>query len=127
MGALINYINEKLDIADEYQRVFGKPMPNGKFFCPFHHNTNTPAAKRYFNGIKCFSCDKFYTVYDLLKQFNPRRIEEIAGSSVLPNTKNITFVSDKDKINIVQYNESDDIKTIINKILQDNGIPIQEQ
>lgn len=126
-GALINYINEKLDIGVEYQRVFGRQMPNGKFFCPFHHNTNTPAAKRYFNGIKCFSCDKFYTVYDFLKQFNPRRIDEIAGSAVLPNTNNITFVSNKDKINIVKYDDNDNIKSIIDKILRANGISIQEQ
>ena len=66
-------------------------------------------------------------MYDFLKQFNPRRIDEIAGSAVLPNTNNITFVSNKDKINIVKYDENDNIKSIIDKILQANGISIQEQ
>ena len=125
MGALIQYVNEKLDIAEEYQRVFGKAMPKGKFFCPFHTNVNTPAAKRYFNGIKCYSCNKFYTVYDLLKTFNPNRLNEIASSTILPHfDKNNNFASDKEKINIISYNANDNIKNIINKILISNGISV---
>ena len=126
MGALVSYINEKLDIGEEYQSVFGKPIPSGKFFCPFHHNTITPAAKRYFNGIKCYSCNKFYTVYDFLKAFNPQKIEKIAGSSILEPTTNITTFVEKEKINIVKYDDNDSIQNILNKILQNNGIPIQE-
>ena len=122
MGALIDHINENLDIDTEYQRIFGKPIPSGKFFCPFHTNVNTPAAKRYFNGIKCYSCNKFYSVYDLLKAFNPQRISDIASSSILPTsfkTNNVTF-AEKEKVNIIQYDSNDTIQNIINQIIQGN-------
>ena len=124
MGALIQYVNEKLDIAEEYQRVFGKAMPRGKFFCPFHTNINTPAAKRYFNGIKCYSCNKFYTVYDFLKTFNPNRLNEIAGSKILPTNNSNTFASNKEKINVISYDTDKHIKNIINKILTANGVSV---
>lgn len=122
MGALIKYINEHLDIADEYQLAFGKPIPNGKFFCPFHTNVNTPAAKRYFNGIKCYSCNRFYSVYDLLKTFNPNRIEQIATSEVLPTYNDNVGYIEKERINIIQYDANDSMENILSKILQSNGI-----
>ena len=52
-------------------------LPLGKMFCPFHDNRNTPAAKRYGNFIKCFSCGRTYGVYDLLKEFNPSRLAQV--------------------------------------------------
>ena len=124
MGALISYINENLDIANEYRLAFGKNMPSGKFFCPFHTNVNTPAAKRYYNGIKCYSCNKFYTVYDLLKTFNPTRLEQISGSAILPYKQNNVTFANKEKIKIVSYNDNSDIQTIINQILTGNDIQI---
>lgn len=124
MGALIEHINNNLDISEEYQKIFGRPIPDGKFFCPFHPNVNTPAAKKYFNGIKCYSCNKFYTVYDLLKAFNPKKIEEIAGSSVLESKYNFVTFAEKEKINIVNYDANEGIENIINQILKANGVSI---
>lgn len=125
MGALIEHINNDLDISEEYQKIFGRPIPDGKFFCPFHPNVNTPAAKRYFNGIKCYSCNRFYTVYDLLKAFNPQKIEEIAGSSVLQSKTNFVTFAEKEKINVIRYDDNDSIENILNQILQANGVSIQ--
>lgn len=124
MGALIEHINNDLDIGEEYQKIFGRPIPDGKFFCPFHPNVNTPAAKRYFNGIKCYSCNRFYTVYDLLKAFNPQKIEEIAGSSVLQSKTNFVTFAEKEKINVIRYDDNDSIENILNQILQANGVSI---
>ena len=83
MVKIIDYINNNLDIDQEYQRIFGRKIPTGKMYCLWHDNTNTPAAKRYGNVIHCFSCGRNYTVYDLLKKFDPKRIEEIKGTIIL--------------------------------------------
>lgn len=105
MSKLISYINENYDIGDEYYQIFGKSLPSGKFFCPFHDNKNTPSAKRYGNVIHCFgACGRSFSVYDLLKRFNPNRIEEIKSStliSVSPQSQKSNFMQikhiDRDK------------------------------
>lgn len=71
------YCNNKLSLEEEYEDIFEKRLPLGKMFCPFHDNHNTPAAKRYGNFIKCFSCGRTYGVYDLLKEFNPSRLAQV--------------------------------------------------
>lgn len=82
---LIQYINENLSLDEEWFRVFGTNIPESKFYCPFHDNKNTPSAKRYGNGIKCFGyCQHFYSLYEFLKKFNPDRIEEIKRTIILP-------------------------------------------
>lgn len=72
----------------------------GSMFCPFHLNTDTPAAQFHNNdadGIQriwCFSCKRQYTSYDyltkILKQdainyiytyFTPDQIQEILASN----------------------------------------------
>ena len=84
MRKIADYINNHLDIGEEYRRIFNKEMPNGKFFCPFHENVNTPSAKRYGNRIKCFGlCGRWYSVYDLLKHFNLSRIDEISSTVIV--------------------------------------------
>ena len=77
----IQYVNS-LDIREEYRNTFGSILPTGKFFCPWHHNVNTPAAKVYGNHIKCFSCNRNYTVFDLLRAFNPSRLDSLSKSVV---------------------------------------------
>jgi hypothetical protein len=77
----IEYVNN-LSIWEEYRNTFGHPLPAGKFFCPFHTNVNTPAAKVYGNHIKCFSCNRNYTVFDLLRAFNPSRLDSLSKSVV---------------------------------------------
>lgn len=74
---LAYYCNNNLSLEEEYEDIFDKKLPEGKMFCPFHDNKNTPAAKRYGNFIKCFSCGKTYGVYDLLYEFNPGRLAQI--------------------------------------------------
>ena len=66
-----------LPIQDEYRITFGTDLPKGKFFCPWHYNVNTPAAKVYGNRIKCFSCNRSYSTFDLLRDFNPERLTEL--------------------------------------------------
>lgn len=66
-----------LSIQDEYRNTFGEDIPRGKFFCPWHYNVNTPAAKVYNNRIKCFSCNRSYSTFDLLRDFNPERLSEL--------------------------------------------------
>lgn len=84
---LIEYINQNLSIDEEYYEVFAKQLPNGKMFCPFHDNHNTPAAKKYGNGIKCFGqCNRYFSVYDFIKRFNPNKINEVKQSVLLPRT-----------------------------------------
>lgn len=123
MNKVAEYINNNLRIEDEYRRIFGRSMPTGKFFCPFHVNTNTPAAKHYFNGIKCFSCNKFYTVYDLLMAYDKGRIDEVKGSVVIKDSVDEKPQTEL-KITFVEYNATDNIKDILNKILEANGIEV---
>lgn len=85
---VIKYINDNLSLDEEWYRVFGTTIPEGKIFCPFHQNVNTPSAKRYGNGIKCFGyCQHYYTLYEFLKKFNPDRIEEIKKTVILPEVQ----------------------------------------
>lgn len=112
MGKVIDYINSSLSFKDEYKRIFGKSVPEGKMFCPFHNNVNTPAAKVYGNVLKCFSCNRIYTVYDLLKKYDPKRIEEVKQSNILPD------VDTKSKqIKLVSFDRNKPIKDIICTIL----------
>lgn len=78
----IDYVND-LSIRDEYFNTFGTTLPTGKFFCLWHHNVNTPAAKVYGNHIKCFSCNRNYTTFDLLRDFNPDRLEHLSRTVLL--------------------------------------------
>lgn len=77
---LVSWINKNIDFAETYQRMFNKDIRYGKCFCPFHENTDTPAAKYYeeSNTIYCFSCQRIYSSYDLLLAYAPDKINEIA-------------------------------------------------
>lgn len=114
MGKIIEYINSNLDIGEEYYGIFGKKIPTGKMYCPFHDNTNTPAAKRYGNVIHCFSCGRSYSVYDLLKRFNPKRIEEVKTSCILPDVVTTKFVGKK--FPIINVDRSKTIPEILKDI-----------
>lgn len=111
---LIEYINSTLSIDEEYYEVFGKQIPNGKMFCPFHDNHNTPAAKKYGNGIKCFGqCNRYFSVYDFLKRFNPAKINEVKQSILLPHTLSVTK---SNKIKIYDIDRSQSIEQIVKGI-----------
>lgn len=116
-----DYVNGTLNIDTEYRRIFGRDIPSGKFFCPFHVNTNTPAAKRYFNGIKCFSCNRFYTVYDLLYTFDRKRLDDIKGSMVIEPLKQSTLQQQK-RVKTVEYDPNGRMTDILNMILKTNEI-----
>ena len=121
LSSFRDYVNGTLSIDDEYKRIFGKNMPSGKFFCPFHVNTHTPAAKKYFNGIKCFSCNRFYTVYDLLNVYDKKRLEDLKGSMIIEPVKTVILQQQK-RIKIITYNPDNNIKDIITQILKANEI-----
>lgn len=81
MHKIIEYINTTCDLDDEYYQIFQRHLPTGKFICPnpeHQHVNNTPSCKRYGNVFKCFGqCNRVFGVYDLLKWYNPKRIDEL--------------------------------------------------
>lgn len=121
LSSFRDYVNGTLSIDDEYRRIFGRDIPTGQFFCPFHVNVNTPAAKRYFNGIKCFSCNRFYTVYDLLNVYDKKRLEDLKGSMIIEPIKTVTLQQQK-RIKVIDYDPDNEIKEIITQILKANEI-----
>ena len=82
----IQYVNG-LSLEEEYLRIFGEE-PVGKIMCPFHPNTNTPAAKVYDNRIKCFVCQRTYGTFSLLARYNPDRLEQLARSAPMQTPQN---------------------------------------
>lgn len=90
MGKIIDYINENLSLSEEYKAIFRRDLPNGKFMCPnpmHQHKSNTPSCKAYGNKFKCFGqCNRVFGVYDLLKWYNPKRIDEVVSSVVIEET-----------------------------------------
>lgn len=81
---LAKYVNEHYDVRELYKEVTGRVPPEGKCFCPFHHNVNTPAAKIYGNALKCFGqCNRLFTPYDFLKKFFPEELTKVVQSVVL--------------------------------------------
>ena len=90
MGKLIDYINKNLSLEDEYKMIFGREIPSGKFICPnpgHSHVNHTPSCKAYGNVFKCFGqCNRVFGVYDLLKWYNPKRIDEIKSSIIIEET-----------------------------------------
>lgn len=122
MSKVSRYINDNLNFADEYFAIFGKKLHDyGKCFCPFHHNVNTPAAKYYkdSNSLYCYSCKCSYSVYDLLRSFNPSRIDEIASSQVLPEVETKVCIGLRP---FVDVDRSLPIGDIIKQILNDTVI-----
>lgn len=108
MGKVIDYINS-LSIRDEYYRIFGKRIPEGKMYCCFHNNTNTPSAKCYGNHIHCFSCNKNYGTYDLLKKYDPQRIDDLKSSAVMETEQE----SPHDRIKIKSIDRSKPIDRVL--------------
>lgn len=115
MNKLSHYVNNNLDIGEEYSLVFGKSIPTGKMFCLWHNNINTPAAKRYGNIIKCFgTCNKAFSVYDLLTKFNPERLTQLKETLVLNDVDN----EEKKPFCLMVVNRNKPISSILNSILE---------
>lgn len=64
-------INRNFTFADLSKRFEGVDSSTGNIFCPFHDNTETPAAKMYWDEereiwiLHCFGeCHRNYTAYD---------------------------------------------------------------
>lgn len=83
---LVEWVNSHLSFRDEYQRIFGKELPYGNAFCPFHNNVVSPAAKLYGNWLKCYGCGRSYSVFDLLQRFDPDSLKRLSMSGVIPET-----------------------------------------
>lgn len=82
---LIDYINDNYSIVEELQNYTSFRPSQGKVFCPFHHNVNTPAAKLYNNRLKCFGeCNRMFGVYDVWKRWDPKRIDEVKSKVFVP-------------------------------------------
>lgn len=85
---VIDYINENFSLVEELQNYTNFKPSQGKVFCPFHHNVNTPAAKLYGNKLKCFGeCNRMFGVYDVLKRWDPKRIDEIKSKLISTTVK----------------------------------------
>lgn len=69
-------INQKYDIREAWVLCFGDYPPSGKCYCPFHENTNSPAAKVYDYGMRCFGkCSRVYFPFNFFKAFRPDILE----------------------------------------------------
>lgn len=91
---LVEYVNNEYSVVKLYEKLKGVTVPtSGKVLCPFHANTNTPAAKIYrdSNILKCFgACSRsntVYTPYDFLKKFFPEELLELKKQFVFTNSK----------------------------------------
>lgn len=84
---LIKLVNEKVSMTNVLNKInkgnhytVGRPC-----FCPFHDNTNTPAAVIYNNDGKetlyCFSEQKLYTPSDLVKTVLNKDVYQL-GSAI---------------------------------------------
>ena len=69
--AIKQVINDNFTFADLSSRFKGVDSSTGNIFCPFHENTDTPAAKMYWDEergiwiIHCFGeCHRNFTTYD---------------------------------------------------------------
>ena len=89
MISLKQHINSTFKVKDLYEAHVGRVPSNGKVFCPFHPNSNTPAAKIYdeYNIMKCFSCNKSYTPYDFLIRFDKEHLTRIKSTVILPEVE----------------------------------------
>ena len=58
-----------VDMFQLMQRLHLHPRETSNMMCPFHHNTNTPAAKMYKDKygwcLWCFSERRMYTTFDV--------------------------------------------------------------
>ena len=78
------YINKLFTMRSVWAECFGESAPHGKCFCPFHDNSDSPAAKIYDNKLVCFgSCQRSYFPYDFLHKFRPDLLR-VHSSTVLP-------------------------------------------
>ena len=61
-----------VDMFQLLKRLKLHPREFGNMMCPFHHNTNTPAAKMYHDKygwcLYCFNEKRIFTTYDVYKQ-----------------------------------------------------------
>lgn len=105
----------QLSFADEYANIFGSKPPQGKMFCCFHTNTDTPAAKIYGNSMKCFSCQRTYRTFDLLRVHNPQRLQELASQLMAVTAPTMDFTSMR--LHVVPYESLDLSKGITLQLL----------
>jgi hypothetical protein len=122
--AQIEWINNNVGIED-YLEELGVNIPaNGKVFCPFHYNVNTPAAKVYDkDGKQCLYCyteRRFYGTFDVMRKlgYPDEKIHEI-----VPREYWYTMI-DEQKVNDIKvpeipesiYADSSNVFTLLNKL-----------
>lgn len=82
-----DYVNGIFPMRVVWSECFNTKLPYGKCLCPFHDNTDSPAAKVYDNRLVCFgACQRTYYPYDFLKKFRPDLIKSHAAH-VLPEAE----------------------------------------
>ena len=63
-------INNNFTFSDLSKRFENVDSSTGNFYCPFHENHDTPAAKMYWDEVReiwviyCFSEQRLFTAYD---------------------------------------------------------------
>lgn len=113
----IEFINSHYDIHEVYEECLGRKLTSGKVVCPnpeHHHVNNTPSAKCYGNGIKCFGvCNRFFGPYDLYKWYKPERIDEIRSTMIFDSKSKQSAVK---RLRPVPIDRTQSIEEIVHKI-----------
>lgn len=121
MGKVRDYINS-LPFDEEYYAIFGHRVSLGHIYCPFHTNTDTPAAKYYpdSNCCYCFVCRRSYGTYDLMQTYEPEKIKDLKGSVIMEGESRA--ISRKRGDLFVSINRDDKIENIVKCIIDETGV-----
>ena len=118
MSRLRDIVNNTFSIREAYELSLGRTPPSGKCYCPFHHNTNTPAAKVYQTRMVCFSeCNRSYDAYDFLIKFRPDLVEKVKSEHVYQTETPKLFRRELPQIR-------GDLRTVINIWLNEVSVQV---
>ena len=134
-------VDKNFNFGDLNPKYQGMTSQNGNFFCPFHDNFQSPAAKFYEDGDRqvlwCFSEHRRYTPYDYVNLILCRKwgryksvIDflnqhlgkwELEEELKIASTKNFEEGQENYEENRIKidnlYNDCDDIEDYIERLL----------
>ena len=127
-------VNKNFTFADLSKRFQGVDDSTGNIFCPFHENSETPAAKMYWDDerniwvLYCFGeCHRHYTAYDYVDLVLCRKYQKYQSpyhflKINMPNNK-LGLQLELSQKNVNEYMESnaDDKRTYIDNTYSETG------
>ena len=127
-------VNKNFTFADLSKRFQGVDDSTGNIFCPFHENSETPAAKMYWDDerniwvLYCFGeCHRHYTAYDYVDLVLCRKYQKYQSpyhflKINMPNNK-LGLQLELSQKNVNEYMESnaDDKRTYIDNTYAETG------